>query len=146
VATFKRYLNSLVSSDLEQKMVFLGGPRQVGKTTLSRQLLPKKQSRYMNWDNPEDREFFLSHKYPVENFLVFDELHKFKDWRNYIKGLFDTLGTQSKILVTGSARLDYYRFSGDSLQGRYHYLRLHPLSVAELGIKKRMSAVSVEFV
>lgn len=38
-------------------------------------------------------------------------------------------------MVTGSARLDYYRYSGDSLQGRYHLLRLHPLSVAELGLK-----------
>jgi predicted AAA+ superfamily ATPase len=64
---------------------------------------------------------------------VLDELHKFKKWRNLLKGLYDSRPDGQKILVTGSARLDYYRFSGDSLQGRYHYLRLHPLSMAELG-------------
>jgi len=129
----KRYLEKPVSEDLRQKMVFVGGPRQVGKTTLSLNIAPKRH-RYLNWDVLEDREFILRQKFPTEKFIIYDEIHKYKSWRNYIKGLYDTSRSEKKILVTGSARLDYYRHSGDSLQGRYHYYRLHPLTVGELGI------------
>ncbi len=65
---------------------------------------------------------------------MFDEIHKYRPWRNYLKGLYDAGPDDKRILVTGSARLDLYRRGGDSLQGRYHYLRLHPFSVAELGL------------
>ncbi len=129
----KRYLESPVLEDLNRKMVFIGGPRQVGKTTLSFNIAPK-QHRFLNWDNIEDREFVLRQNTPVESFVIFDEIHKFRDWRNYVKGLYDKNFDEKKILVTGSARLDYYHYSGDSLQGRYHYYRLHPLTVGELGI------------
>jgi len=117
-------------------MVFLGGPRQVGKTTLALSLLPDKKG-YLNWDIPEHREAILNRELPSQKIWVFDEIHKYRSWRNYLKGLFDQYRQERKILVTGSARLDIYRFGGDSLQGRYHFLRLHPLSVAELGIKKQ---------
>ncbi len=69
--------------------------------------------------------------------LVFDEIHKYRQWRNYLKGLFDSRGHQLKILITGSARLDFYRIRRGLFAGRYHYLRLHPLSVAELGLKTK---------
>ena len=130
----KRYLKKPVLEDLKQKMVFIGGPRQVGKTTLSLDIAPKKHC-YLNWDILEDREFILKQQFPTDPFVIFDELHKFKNWRNYIKGFYDKHKTEKKILVTGSARLDYYRHSGDSLLGRYHYYRLHPFTVKELGLK-----------
>jgi len=129
----KRYLSEQVKHDLSQKMVFLGGPRQVGKTTLAKQLLGPNPG-YLNWDIPEHREAILKRQFPDSPLWVFDELHKYKTWRNYLKGIYDKVGQERKILVTGSARLDLYRRGGDSLQGRYHYLRLHPLSVAELNI------------
>ena len=129
----KRYLENQVIEDLCRKMVFVGGPRQVGKTTLSKNIAPGGH-RYLNWDILEDREFILRQKFPSEKFIIFDEIHKFKEWRNYLKGLYDSSHSEKTILVTGSARLDYYRHSGDSLQGRYHYYRLHPLTVAELGL------------
>ena len=129
-----RYLKKLVLEDLKNKMVFIGGPRQVGKTTLSLDLAPKKH-RYLNWDVLKDREFILRQHFPIEKFIIFDEIHKFKQWRGYVKGLYDKHKHEKKILVTGSARLDYYRHSGDSLQGRYHYYRLHPLTVKELGLQ-----------
>ncbi len=126
-----RYLTSQIQHDLSRKMVFVGGPRQVGKTTLAKTFMQGKEG-YLNWDNAEQREQILQRKLPVANLWIFDEIHKYRFWRNYLKGLYDVRSPQQHILVTGSARLDYYRFSGDSLQGRYHYLRLHPLSLAEL--------------
>ena len=128
----KRYLAPQVSADLDQKMVFLGGPRQVGKTTLAKQLLGK-QAGYLNWDIPKDREQILQRILPNGKLWVFDELHKYRKWRKYLKGVFDEFHPTKKILVTGSARLDLYRFGGDSLQGRYYYVRLHPLSFGEIG-------------
>ena len=129
-----RYLAKQVKKDLKQKMVFVAGPRQVGKTTMV-QMISDSEKGYLNWDIPEHREKILKRELPDEKLLIFDELHKYRSWRNYLKGLYDKIGRDRKILVTGSARLDYYRFGGDSLQGRYHFLRLHPLSVAELKIK-----------
>ena len=131
----RRYLQTQIENDLARKMVFVGGPRQVGKTTLAQSLLPKSKIGYLNWDVDTHRSLILDRTFPKAKLWVFDELHKFRGWRNLLKGLYDEFGGTQKILVTGSARLDYYRFGGDSLQGRYHYLRLHPLSVAELGLK-----------
>ncbi len=128
----RRYLREQVEADLARKMVFLGGPRQVGKTTLARALLDDDRG-YLSWDVPEHREAILRRELPASARLVFDEFHKYRMWRNYLKGLYDRPGPRPEVLVTGSARLDYYRFGGDSLQGRYHYLRLHPLSFAEVG-------------
>lgn len=127
-----RYLQQQVESDLRKKMVFLGGPRQVGKTTLAFQILGKDTKGYLNWDADEHREQILKRELPNTSLWVFDEIHKYRSWRNYLKGLHDLHRTTKRILVTGSARLDYYRRGGDSLQGRYHYLRLHPLSWSEL--------------
>jgi predicted AAA+ superfamily ATPase len=114
-------------------MVFVGGPRQVGKTTLALQILGRGRRGYLNWDDADDRARILRRELPATKLWVFDELHKYRGWRNYIKGIYDKRSPEQRILVTGSARLDLYRFGGDSLQGRYHYHRLHPLSVAELG-------------
>lgn len=130
----KRYLSPQLYKDLLQKMVFVGGARQVGKTTLAKQFLPNSKLGYLNWDIATHREQILKYELPDTKLWVFDEIHKYKNWRNYFKGIYDEHGLDHQILVTGSAKLDYYRFGGDSLQGRYHYLRLYPLSVAELGI------------
>jgi predicted AAA+ superfamily ATPase len=130
----ERYLLSSVQEDLQRKMVFLGGARQVGKTTLARCLLHGGPG-YLNWDAAGDRAQILARELPVSDLWVFDELHKYRAWRGYLKGLYDRRAEGQRILVTGSARLDLYRHGGDSLQGRYHYLRLHPLSAAELSAR-----------
>ena len=114
-------------------MVFIAGPRQVGKTTFARSLAGAARG-YLNWDVAADRQRILKRTLPASSFWVFDELHKFKGWRNYLKGLWDGRADGQRILVTGSARLDFYRRGGESLQGRYHLLHMHPLSVAELKI------------
>lgn len=128
-----RYLEQQVRKDLSRKMVFVAGPRQIGKTTMAKRILGKAKG-YLNWDVAEHREHILRGELPACTLWVFDEIHKYRTWRNYLKGLYDNRKKNQRILVTGSARLDYYRFGGDSLQGRYHFLRLHPFSVAELKI------------
>jgi hypothetical protein len=129
-----RYITSAIRLDLQKKMVFIGGPRQVGKTTLARHLLADAgQGRYFNWDYDEDRRALLQKRWSREDaLLVFDELHKYPRWKTWIKGLHDVAGEVHRILVTGSARLDVYRQGGDSLMGRYHYWRLHPFTLDEI--------------
>jgi len=128
-----RYLTPQVRADLQRKMVFVTGPRQVGKTTLARSL-PDASAGYLNWDADADRERILRRELPNADLWVFDEIHKYRAWRNYLKGLYDVAREGQRILVTGSGRLELFGFGGDSLQGRYHLLRLHPFSVAEAGI------------
>lgn len=128
-----RYLVPQVRRDLRRKMVFVAGPRQVGKTTMARSLRGAGRG-YLSWDVAENRERILARELPPGKLWIFDEIHKYRPWRNYLKGLWDARRPGQQILVTGSARLDLYRRGGDSLQGRYHLLRLHPLSVAELGM------------
>ena len=130
-----RYLRAQVLADLERKMVFVAGPRQVGKTTLAKSL-PGAARGYLNWDVPADRERLLLREMPAPLLWVLDEVHKYRPWRGLLKGFWDGRRPGQRILVTGSARLDYYRFGGDSLQGRYHLLRMHPLSAAELGLAR----------
>jgi len=132
----KRYLHKQIRKDLKNKMVFISGPRQVGKTTLAMSLM-KTRASYLNWDIPAHREAILKREFPLTDLWCFDEIHKFKSWRDYLKGVYDEFHSRHQILVTGSARLDMLRRSGDSLQGRYHHLRLHPLSVKELGLTKQ---------
>ena len=119
-------------------MVFVGGPRQVGKTTIARSILDQWSSsgRYFNWDYDEDRRDILKKRWHERNrLLVFDELHKFPRWKNWLKGIYDVSHDHHAILVTGSARLDLYRRGGDSLMGRYHYWRLHPFTLDEIPAK-----------
>ena len=130
-----RYLVPQVLHDLREKMTFVAGPRQVGKTTLAKSL-PGAKDGYLNWDVAADRERILRRELPAGKLWAFDEIHKYRQWRGFLKGLFDGRRAGQRILVTGSARLDLYRYGGDSLQGRYHLLRLHPLSVAELKLKR----------
>jgi hypothetical protein len=133
-----RYVEPVITSDFARKMVFLAGPRQSGKTTIAKKLLKDFrqdiETRYLNWDSTEDREKILRQRFPAgEGMLVLDEIHKYSRWRQTVKGLYDKRGDHLQIMVIGSARLDHYRHGGDSLQGRYHFHRLHPLSFAEVG-------------
>jgi len=136
MAKVRRYLLPAVRHDLARKMVFMAGPRQVGKTTLACSLA-RGAAGYLNWDIAEHRERILRGELPPGKLWIFDEIHKYRGWRNYLKGIYDGRPREQRILVTGSGRLDLYRFGGDSLQGRYHLLRLHPLSVAELGMQRQ---------
>lgn len=128
----KRYLDDRVRTDLARKMVFLTGPRQVGKTTLSHQLVSELGGQYLNYDVPADRAIILHQRWnPQASLLVLDEVHKMPNWKAWLKGVYDGKPSQQKLLVTGSARMDTFRQSGESLAGRFFGLRLHPISVRE---------------
>ena len=140
------YLSIIIKHFKEyEQMLFLIGPRHVGKTTLaqlSRDFF--KESEYFNWDNVKDRTLILRGQNFIDDILsinklrnekpliIFDEIHKYKDWKNWLKGFFDTYKSYFHILVTGSARLDIYQSGGDSLMGRYFLCRIHPISVGEI--------------
>lgn len=136
-----RYLDSFVRNDLKKKMVFLAGPRQVGKTTFAINFLKPesvKNEAYLNWDLAEARQIILNGRFPADKrLIVLDEIHKYSGWKNLLKGFYDTKKEDHQFLITGSAKLNHYSRSGDSLLGRYHFYRLHPLSVTELKIKTK---------
>lgn len=128
-------------------MVFLGGPRQVGKTTFCQSLLKDYSDghpAYLNWDSSEDKRKIQKQEWPAtEKLIILDEIHKFRNWRNLVKGFFDKLKRTHKFLITGSARLDYYSKGGDSLLGRYHYYRLHPLTFNEVLLNKSKNRIAI---
>ncbi len=133
-----RYLQPIIKRFLERRMVFLGGPRQVGKTTLALGFLDPpvvSNPAYLNWDDISSRSLLRKGELPSNEIVLIDEIHKFKNWRGLIKGFYDKRKDFQKFIVTGSARLDHYRRGGDSLLGRYRYLRLHPLSARELKLQ-----------
>jgi predicted AAA+ superfamily ATPase len=138
----KRFYEILIQDHFQKynECIFLSGPRQVGKTTIATNISNEFEfSQYLNWDYLVDRQNILSNsiellnkRYLVKPLIIFDEIHKYKEWKTYIKGLFDTYNHHFSFLVTGSSRLDIYRKGGDSMMGRYFLYRVHPLSVAEL--------------
>lgn len=126
------------------KMIFLSGPRQVGKTFLVKSRLAEtgNTTLYFNWDDPLVRREYVKNphflKAPIAQsaagtrpLVAFDEIHKHKDWKNILKGLYDLHAPEVQFIVTGSARLDYFKASGDSLIGRHFSYKLLPIGLAE---------------
>lgn len=131
-----RYLSGHISDDLTKKMVFLAGPRQVGKTTFALSFLGPRSTEthpaYLNWDQVGIRKSLIRGQLPPnQELVILDEIHKYREWKNLIKGMYDTEKSSRRFLVTGSAMLNIYRRGQDSLLGRYHYYRLHPFTYLE---------------
>ncbi|KPA11856.1 ATPase AAA [Candidatus Magnetomorum sp. HK-1] len=136
------YQNIWEELSTNKSMIFLAGPRQSGKTTLA-QIISKNFTNhlYFNWDIQEDRKLFLSNPLFFEQlsrvdhskpFIIFDEIHKYKEWKNYLKGVYDQHHDRYRFLVSGSGRLDLYQKGGDSLAGRYFMFHLWPFTIGEL--------------
>lgn len=152
----ERYLRGAISEHLKKfrQIVFLVGPRQVGKTTLAKGLLPEPKSgyNYFNWDIVEHRRILTTQVFKGDvdlkesgrEILVFDEIHKYPRWKNSIKGLFDSYEPHTHWIVTGSAALNIFRKGQDSLLGRSFLYQLCPFSVAELSLDAGVKAVKVE--
>ncbi len=133
VYMYRKQIASILE-DLKKKIVFIVGPRQVGKTWLSLEVRKHfSNTAYLNYDSFEDRQIIKEEAWlQTTELLILDELHKMPGWKNYLKGVFDTKPEDLKILVTGSARLDIFRQTGDSLSGRFFTHRLMPFSISEL--------------
>jgi len=130
----KRYQQEIIEKDLNKKMVFIVGPRQVGKTWLAKEISKKfKNPLYLNYDNSKHRKIIKDESWlDKTDLIIFDEIHKMKNWKNYLKGIYDTKLPELKILVTGSARLETFQQSGDSMAGRYYLHHLLPFSLKEI--------------
>ncbi len=132
-----RIYSDSISKDLKKKMVFLGGPRQVGKTTLAQSFITNYSDgdpAYLNWDNEIHRRIILKSEWPKNvPIVIFDEIHKRKNWQSLVKGIWDSWKNTQTFIITGSAKLNVFRKGGDSMLGRYHYYRIHPFSLSELG-------------
>lgn len=140
--TYPRIYETIVASHLakHRQMVFLSGPRQVGKTTLGESCA----SVCLNCDDDDVKRAIVAGQAETVNryglagisesdkVVVFDEIHKYARWKQFLKGFYDVYGRNLRILVTGSARMDVYKKGGDSMMGRYFPYRMHPFSVAEL--------------
>ncbi len=130
-----RYISPYLAEFTQKKFLLLSGPRQVGKTTVANEWLAAQGGEALNWDVPEQRRRILNRDFVqphIRKAILLDELHKHHRWKAYLKGLYDSAHNDLSIVVTGSARLDVFQRGGDSLLGRYEYLRLHPFSVGEL--------------
>jgi predicted AAA+ superfamily ATPase len=127
----RRLISKFISKDLKNKIVLIAGPRQTGKTTLARSVSPTYD--YLNFDDSDHRTKLYNKEWRRDvPLVIFDEIHKMKDWKRWLKGIYDVEGTSPKLLVTGSARLDMLRRVGDSLAGRYFKYRLYPLDIKEI--------------
>jgi len=132
---------------IDKSMVFLVGPRQTGKTTLA-QIISNSftNSLYFNWDIAEHRTNFIQNPTFFEALerrdssiplIVLDEIHKYSDWKNYLKSVYDLFHDNYQFLVSGSGRLDLYQKGGDSLAGRYFLFHLWPFTITELGKRNK---------
>ncbi|MBI5481801.1 MAG: ATP-binding protein [Deltaproteobacteria bacterium] len=132
-SVIERRVAQPIAADLPDKMVLLSGPRQCGKTTLVKALVDAQEGRYYSWDRAPDRLAIQKRNLDFDRTLwAFDELHKFRRWRAFLKDLTDSFGRERQLMVTGSARLETYGHGGDSLQGRYLPHHLHPVTYSEL--------------
>ena len=127
----ERSIKAQILKDMSSKIILISGPRQAGKTWLSKSLGPAYD--YLNYDYPGHRIRLRERSWDRQKpLLILDELHKMPEWKTFLKGLFDVDGIPPALLVTGSARLEAFRKAGDSLAGRFFAHRLHPFDVREL--------------
>jgi hypothetical protein len=136
------YKNIWVDFNKEKKMIFISGARQAGKTTMAKDIASEESvSQYFNYDVLENKTKILTRPAFFEEIdrrkgdsplIILDEIHKYKEWKNYLKGVYDGYADEFRFLVTGSGRLNLSRKRGDALAGRYLHFHLFPFTVGEI--------------
>ncbi|GAD51136.1 hypothetical protein NT2_21_00080 [Caenibius tardaugens NBRC 16725] len=138
-----REILSLLTKRIDQfDSVVLLGPRQVGKTTLARQIADSAEgaAKYLDLERPEDRRllddpdaYFTAH---AKELIVLDEIQRAPEIFRVLRGQIDhrrrMAGAGGKFLILGSASMDLLRQSSESLSGRISYLELGPLNAREV--------------
>ena len=136
------YVNIWERLSAHKQMVFIAGPRLAGKITFTQILAENfNNSLYFNWDILDEKRKLVENPSFYEEvqrrdnsipLIIFDELHKYSNWKNYLKSVYDRDSANYKFVVSGSGRLDMYQKGGDSLAGRYLMFYLWPFTLAEL--------------
>ena len=134
----ERLLLPYLQKYLGEKILLISGPRQSGKTSLSKMIA--KNYDYINFDNVKERLILEKQSWDrKKQYIIFDEIHKKRKWKSWLKGIYDSEGIPPGLVVTGSAKLDVYKKAGDSMAGRYFSFRLTPLHLKELCQKKTLT-------
>jgi predicted AAA+ superfamily ATPase len=137
-----RSVTSLIEHSLtEQAAVAIIGPRQVGKTTLAREIADSRPgSLYLDLEAREDRdrlaEPVLFLRQYADSLVVLDEIHRVPEIFSSLRGIIDqgrrTGHGVGRFLILGSASLDLLRQSSESLAGRITYINMGPFNVLEM--------------
>jgi uncharacterized protein len=139
-----RYLENELRNKLSEfPAVALMGPRQVGKTTLARQL--GAGAEYLDLENPADlqkledaRGYLASRR---GRLIILDEIQRVPELFQVLRGLIDERVLEGEpaghFLLLGSASIDLLRQSSETLAGRIAYLELFPLQVLETGVEQQ---------
>ena len=131
----------------EKSMIFLSGPRQTGKTTFMQEIIAKNypHTTYFNWDILDNKKTLLGNPYFFQSvdieagdrpLVILDEIHKYRQWKNYLKGVYDKFHDRFAFAILGSGRLDITKRAGDALTGRFLEMHLFPFTAAELSHSK----------
>ena len=138
-----RKLKPLIEQRLEGGLsVVLLGPRQVGKTTLARQIAGESTADavYLDLERPADRRRLTDAdaylRAQAGKLVVIDEIHRAPEIFAILRGVIDERRARGErrggFLLLGSAALDLMQQSSESLAGRVGYLELSPIAVGEL--------------
>lgn len=140
----RRRASSVIESRLAQfPAVALIGPRQVGKTTLAREIVAARSSSavYLDLEAPNDlarldnpAHYFADH---TEDLVALDEIHRAPGLFGTLRGVIDAGRREGRgrgrFLLLGSAGIDLLAQSGETLAGRIAFVELNPFDVLEVG-------------
>ena len=135
----RQYLASVKSGLLNNPVVALLGPRQCGKTTLARQILPATVSNYFDLEDPAVvtlMENPMTALQSLRGLVVIDEAQRCPSLFPVLRVLSDRPGTPARFLILGSASPELSRQSAESLAGRVEIIEMRGFDLSEIPANK----------